>query len=322
MYNIDDEINELDLLIESTKEEFNDYAESLLNEYAFDEVKPLLESAHFEAELIITEAEDEQVNKIKEAGEEAKDKVSEKFNSPVYTKKCKEIEEAIKEDPSVGEQLVEVPAVDKICKEIISSAKKGEELDKAILSQSETITLKQLMLKRKRIQTIIGVTIGVVATAGVAHAGKVINDKLKDKLNDKLYNRYVKFVNKSEDIMDKNRSKIHEAFDRYCEAERFSEEANKYSIEFDKRSKVDDKLRADSYKGADIYRNAVKNVGIGGVAAVTAVTLLIALATSLYGVIMGVKIHKIKKDIKNDRLIQSTNELKTMEESYFDSLFD
>ena len=180
MYNIKNELKELDLLIESTKEEFNDYAEALLNEYSFDEVRPLLESAHFEAELIITEAEDEQVNKIKEAVDEAKDKVEDKFNSPAYTKKCKEIEEAIKADPSVGEQLVEVPDVENICKDIIAYAKKGEKVDIAIAKRTETISLKKLMLKRKRIERVVIITLSIVFS--------IVPFVVIKKQNEKIYN--------------------------------------------------------------------------------------------------------------------------------------
>ena len=280
MYNLTNEINELDLLIESTKEEFNDYAESLLNEYAFDEVRPLLESAHFEAELIITEAEDEQVNKIKEAGEEAKDKVDEKFNSPAYTKKCKEIEDAIKEDPSVGEQLVEVPDVDKICKEIVSSAKKGEELDKAALSQSETITLKQLMLKRKRIQTIIGVTIGVVATAGAMLVAVNISNKIKSK-NERAMNT----IKKMEDNED-------EMFAAFFDPEHHAKKPFRKNHAYGK---------ADAYKmreNAEIrFNNSREKAKKKGKLA-QLISVSTALATSIYSVIMGIKIHKVKKVIK------------------------
>ena len=303
MYNLTNELKELDLLIESTKEEFNDYAESLLSEHAFNDVKPLLESAHFEAELIVTEAEDDQANKIKEAGDEAKDKVNEKFNSPAYVNKCKEIEDAIKADPSVGEELVEVPAVDKICKEIISSTKKGEEIDKAILSQTETITLKQLMLKRKRIQTIIGVTIGAVATVGSVLVLMSIDNKLSDRESDfkeKLFNK----IDKNE--FERNTA-LHDSVSPYNSSEGRKKAYDKYLRYNQRNTRLRDKYNKVSGK---------INKAIGNTRRIGAVlSLLMVLATSLYGIIMGVKIHKIKKDIKNDKL----NQLSEVKESYFDS---
>ena len=208
MYNLTSEINELNLLIESTKDEFNDYAESLLSEYAFDEVKPLLESAHFEAELIVTEAEDSKVNKLKEKFDAAKKKITDKFNSPAYTKKCKEIEDAIKEDPSVGEQLVEVPKTESTLKMIVSNAKKivskgssalDDQLDLEIEQQTEQITLKKLMLKRKRIQTAIVVSIGVVAgivipfmigfKVGVDEQKLMVSNKSDEEINEQMISK-------------------------------------------------------------------------------------------------------------------------------------
>ena len=267
MYNLTDEIYELDLLIESAKEEFNDYAESLLSEYSFDEVESLLESAHFEAELVITEAEDEQANKIKENGNKAKKKVEEKFNSPSYKKKCKEIEEAIKADPSIGEQRVVVPAVDKICKKIVSSAKNGKEIDNATLSQTETITLKQLMLKRKRIQTIIGVTIGAVSVAAImlVTANIVTNIQSKDK-------RGASIINK---VADREAKAMTPGM---------TDEYNKLSS-----------LREHMTNQFNHSRKKAMNKAI----LLSFIGALVGLATAIYGVIMDIKIHKINKDIEN-----------------------